>query len=286
MRIYKEKEEESAVKIIADYLKEEKNIQIKKDRKLTKKEGEPPDCYFEIGDHKIGCEVTHFELIDGGAKKKGINAAKESDIIHDKIPKRVKRGLHEKGIPPLVFSPGFVDPPQEAPQHAETIVNLITMMHNESIADSEEYKRNDDDKYYDCFFDKNIERISFCYRDAPDSADIDEKYIYGGGIPPRCPKTIKVEEMQAVITCKNKDIPNWKKIPNSEECYDQKWLIIANHEFTGTFILKEAAEETEYTCNFDKVFYIEWRGIEPKPRKQKRTGLLTDKYAVYELKTE
>ena len=48
MRIHKENEEEYAVKIIGDYLKEEKNTQIKKDRKLTKKEGEPPDCYFEI----------------------------------------------------------------------------------------------------------------------------------------------------------------------------------------------------------------------------------------------
>ena len=71
--IYKENEEKYAVKIITDYLKEEKNIQIKKVRHLTKGEGQPPDCYFEIGDHKIGCEVRHFDL-----GKKGINLAEET----------------------------------------------------------------------------------------------------------------------------------------------------------------------------------------------------------------
>ena len=169
------------------------------------------------------------------------------------------------------------------------------MMHNESITDSEEYKRNDCDIYYDLFLGNNIDDyIAIIYIDPPEGANIDEKYLYGGGNRSRFPKTIKVEEMQAVITCKDKDIPNYKDIPNCKERYDQKWLIITNYEFIDSFILKDAAEDLraqvyfwiddfQYKCNFDNVLYIEWRGIEPKPRKQKRTGTLTDQFAVYEL---
>ena len=275
--IYKENEEKYAVKIITDYLKEEKNIQIKKVRHLTKGEGQPPDCYFEIGDHKIGCEVRHFDL-----GKKGINLAEETGKT-GKIVKRVQRDLHKKGIPPLCWRMGFEGQPKETKKSAKTIVNIITMMHNESITDSEEYKRNDCDIYYDLFLGNNIDYIAIIYIDPPEGANIDEKYLYGGGNRSRFPKTIKVEEMQAVITCKDKDIPNYKDIPNCKERYDQNWLIITNYEFIDFFILKDAAEEAQYKCNFDNVLYIEWRGIEPKPRKQKRTGTLTDEFAVYEL---
>lgn len=274
--IYKENEEKCAVKIITDYLKEEKNIQIKKARHLTLEEGQPPDYYFEIGDRKIGCEVTHFDL------KEKDNLAKETDRI-DKIVKRVQRDLHKKGIPPLCWRMGFTTSPTEVRKNAENIVNAITMMHNESITDSEEYKRNDCDIYYDLFLGNNIDYIAITYIDPLEGANIDEKYLYGGGNRSRFPKTIKVEEMQAVITCKDKDIPNYKDIPNCKERYDQNWLIITNYEFIDFFILKDAAEEAQYKCNFDNVLYIEWRGIEPKPRKQKRTGTLTDEFAVYEL---
>ena len=105
--IYKENEEKYAVKIITDYLKEEKNIQIKKVRHLTKGEGQPPDCYFEIGDHKIGCEVRHFDL-----GKKGIKLAEETGKIGE-IVKRVQRDLHKKGIPPLCWRMGFEGQPKE-----------------------------------------------------------------------------------------------------------------------------------------------------------------------------
>ena len=132
----KEYAEKLAVKIITDYLKEEKNIQIKNARSLTQEAKDPPDYYFEIGDHKIGCEVRHFDLVNQPAKEKGNNLEKEADII-DKIAKGVQRSLHEKGIPPLAWSMHFITSPTEAPKHAKKMVNIITMMHNESITDSE-----------------------------------------------------------------------------------------------------------------------------------------------------
>ncbi len=275
--IYKENEEEYAIKIITDYLKEEKNIEIKKARKLTEKEGgEPPDYYFEVGDRKIGCEVRHFDLIDELSKEKGINLECESALI-DKIAKRIKQSLHEKGIPPLCWRMGFEGQPKGAKKSAKTIVNIITMMHNESITDSEEYKRNDYDIYYDLFLGNNIDYIAIRYIAPLGGANIDEKYLYGGGNRSRFPKTIKAEEMQAVIDKKDKDIREYK-----DNC-DQTWLIITNYGNIGYFILKDATKEAQYKCNFDKVLYIEWRGIEPKLRKQKRTGTLTDQFAVYEL---
>ena len=177
----KEHDEQLAFSIITDYLKEEKNIQIKNDRHLTQGD-DPPDYYFEIRNDKIGCEVRHFSLVDRPKWEKGKNLKNESKIKYN-IMKRVQRRLDEKGIPPLVFSVGFVAPPKEALQHTEQVAILIAMMHNESIADSNEYKRNDPDKYYELFIEHNINAISFCYIDAPDSANIDEKYpyTYGGG---------------------------------------------------------------------------------------------------------
>ena len=53
-----ERDENHAIDITADYLKEEKNIEIKKKRHLTREKADPPDYYFEIGDDKIGCEIT------------------------------------------------------------------------------------------------------------------------------------------------------------------------------------------------------------------------------------
>ena len=90
-----EYDEKLAVSIITDYLKEEKNLQIKKVRHLTKGE-DPPDYYFEIGNHKIGCEVRHFDPVDQPKWEKGNNLASESAII-DEIAKRIKQSLHEIG---------------------------------------------------------------------------------------------------------------------------------------------------------------------------------------------
>ena len=91
-------------------------------------------------------------------------------------------------------------------------------------------------------------------------------------------KTIKAEEMQAVIDEKDKDIPKYK-----DRC-DQKWLIITNYETIDYFILKGAAKETQYKCSFDKVLYIQMSWINPKISKQKGIGQLTALYAVCELK--
>ena len=102
----KEYDEELAIRIITDYLKEEKNIHIKNTRHLTQKEEDPPDFYFEIGDRKIGCEVTHFDL------KEKDNLARESAIIRD-IMERADRSLQEKGIPRLVLSISFITSPTE-----------------------------------------------------------------------------------------------------------------------------------------------------------------------------
>ena len=266
-----ERDENHAIDITADYLKEEKNIEIKKKRHLTREKADPPDYYFEIGDDKIGCEITNFDPVDQPVWKKGKNLLGESNIKYI-IAKGVQRGLNEKGIPPLSWWMDFVKPPKESPKHAEKIVNIITMMHNESITDSNEYKRNDPDKYYELFIENNISSIDIFYY--PDRANIDEKYTfrYGGA---GFLKIIEVEEMQAVITCKDKDIPTYK------EHYDQKWLIITDYANIGYFTLKGAAKEAQYTCNFDKVLYIQIGS-----RKQKWTGSLTDTYTVYELKTK
>ena len=88
MRIYKDKEEEYVVKRITDRL----NIQVENERSLTQEKKEPPDYYFEIGGHKIVCEVTRFRLI--GRSSKG-NLAHESAIKHE-IGERAQRSLQEK----------------------------------------------------------------------------------------------------------------------------------------------------------------------------------------------
>ena len=266
-----EHDEQLAVRIITDYLKEEKNIEIKKKGHLTREKADPPDFYFEIGDHKIGCEITHFYPVDQPKWEKGNNLASESAII-DEIAKRIKQSLHEKRIPPLDWSMAFMKPPTKAPKYAEKIVNIITIMHNESITGSQEYERNDCDKYYELFIENNISSIDISYY--PDRANIDEKYTFRTSGAGFC-KTIEVEEMQALITCKDKDIPNYK-----EHC-DQKWLIITDYGTIGYFILKGAAKEVQYKCNFDKVLYIQIGS-----RKQKWTGSLTDTYTVYELKAK
>ena len=263
--------EKLAVDIVGDYLKEEKNIHIKNAKHLTQKGGDPPDYYFEIGDHNIGCEIRNFDIVDQPAWKKGKNLARESGIIDD-IEKRIKQSLHEKGIPPLDCSPHFIKPPTEYTKHAEKIADLITMMHNESITDSQEYEQNDPEKFYRLFIKNNISSIDILYY--PDRANIDEKYTFrhsGAGFL----KIIEVEEMQAVIDEKNKDIPCYKA-----NC-DQKWLIIVNDGTIDYFTLADAAKEAQYTCNFDKVLYIQLGS-----RKQKPTGSRTDTFTVYELKAE
>ena len=275
-----EHDEKLAVRIITDYLKEEKNIQIKKARHLTQEKEDPPDYYFEIGDHKIGCEVRHFDLVDELSKEKGINLAKEADII-DKIIKGIQQSLQETGIPPFFWTMGFITQPTEVSQNVEKIVNIITTMHKESITQSQIYEQNNPDKYYRLFIENDMSWIDILYTEPLDRVNIDEKYHCGiHTMSTRPYKTIKAEEMQAVITKKDKDIPNYK------ECYDQKWLIITNWETIDHFILKDAAKETQYKCNFDKVLYIQISWIEQKPRKQKRTGSLTDTSTVYELKAE
>ena len=93
-------------------------------------------------------------------------------------------------------------------------------------------------------------------------------------------ETIKAEDMQAVITGKDRDIPKYK------EHYDQKWLIITNYETIGYFTLKGTAKETQYKCNFDRVLYIQMSWIEPNTCKKKGAGSLTDTFTVYELKTK
>lgn len=262
----KEYEEELAVRIITDHL----NIQIKNNRNLTQEE-EPPDYYFEIGDRKIGCEVTHFAPTH--------QLAKEIGDKH-KIVKGIQRSLQEKGIPPLVFSVHFMEQLKGVRENVEKIVNIITTMHNESITQSKIYIQNNPQKYYRLFIENNISSIDILYIDPLDRVNIDEKYPYSYNVPTKPYKTIKVEEMQAVITKKDKKIPNYK------EHYDQKWLIITNYETIDYFILEGTAKETQYKCNFDKVLYIQMSWIEPKTRKPKRIGSLTDTFDLYELKAE
>ena len=266
----KERDEKLTVEIITDHLKEEKNLQIKNVRHLNRDGDDPPDFYFEIGDRKIACEVRHFDLIDQPKWEKGNNLASESAII-DEIAKRIKQSLHEKGIPPLDWSMAFMKPPTKAPKHAKKIINIITIMHNESITDSQEYERNDCDKYYELFIENDISSIDIFYY--PDRANIDEKYTFRTSGAGFC-KTIKAEEMQAVIDKKDKDIPNYK-----EDC-DQKWLIITDYGTIGYFILQGAAKETRYKHNFDKVWCIELGTT----GRQKRTGSLAGDFTIYELK--
>ena len=276
----KERDEQLAFSIITDYLKEEKNIQIKKARPLTQGE-DPPDFYFEIRSDKIGCEIRHFDLIGKSAKGKGINLANEA-AIRRKIIEEIKQSLQETGIPPFIWTMNFsITQPIDISKNAEKIVNAITTMHKDSITRSEMYIRDNPEKYYRLFIDNDISSIEILYTDPLDGVNIDEKYHCGAwNISTRPCKTIKAKEMQAVIDKKDKDIPDYK-----EDC-DQKWLIITNYETIGFFTLQDAAKETQYKCNFDKILYIQMSYIKPKIRKQKGIGPLTALYAVCELKTE
>ena len=133
-----EYEEELAVRIITDHL----NLQTRNNRSLTKIKEDPPDIDFEIGDHKIGCEVVHFHLIDQPAKEKGKNLANEGAIKHN-IVKGIQRSLQEKGIPPLMIGINFITHPTEVPKNVEKIVNIITIMHKKSITQSQIYERTE-----------------------------------------------------------------------------------------------------------------------------------------------
>ena len=264
--------EKLAVKIITDHLKEEKNIEIKNARHLTQDGEDPPDYYFEIGDHKIGCEIRHFDATKQLAQEEGDRC---------RTIKNIQQGIQEKGIRPLAFSIDFIKPPKgkkNAEKIAKKIVNIITTMHNESIKRSQIYERKNPEKYYRLFIQNNISSIDIFDRDPPDGANIDEKYPYMYNIRTRPYKTIKAEDMQAVIDKKDKDIPKYK-----DRC-DQKWLIITNYETIDYFTLKGAAKETQYKCSFDKVLYIQMSWINPKISKQKGGGQLTALYAVCELK--
>ena len=277
----KEYEEELAVRIITDYLKEEKNIEIKIVRHLTQAGEDPPDFYFEIGSDKIGCEMTHFDFIDELSKEEGNNLAKE-EAIRREIIEKIKQSLQETGIPPFIWTMNFsITQPIDISKNAEKIVNAITTMHKDSIKRSKIYIRDNPEKYYRLFIDNDISSIEILYTDSLDGVNIDEKYHCGArNISTRPYKTIKVEEMQDVIDKKDKDIPDYK-----EDC-DQKWLIITNYETIGFFTLQGVAKETQYKHNFDKILYIQMSWINPKISKQKGIGPLTALYAVCELKTE
>ena len=270
-----EYEEELAVRIISDHL----NLQTRNNRSLTKIKEDPPDYDFEIGDHKIGCEVVHFHLINQPATEKGKNLANEGAIRRN-IVKGIQRSLQEKGIPPLAFSFNFITQPSEVPINVEKIVNIITIMHKKSVTQSQIYERNNPEEHYRLFDETNISSIEILYLTSLNPENTDERYPYIYNYPGGPTEAIKAEDMQAVITSKDRDIPKYK------EHYDQKWLIITNYETIGYFTLNGAAKETQFKCNFDKVLYIQMSWIEPNTRKQKREGSLTDTYTVYELKTK
>ena len=98
-------------------------------------------------------------------------------------------------------------------------------MHKESITRSEIYIRKNPEKYDRLFIEHDISSIEILYTDPLDGVNIDEKHHDGTREKSTRPdKTIKAEEMQAVIDKKDKDIPNYE-----EDC-DQKWLIITNYE--------------------------------------------------------
>ena len=277
-----EHDEQLAVRIITDYLKEEKNLQIKNAIHLTQDDGDdrdPPDFYFEIGCDKIGCEVRHFDPIVHTAKRKGFNLANEADV-KDKIREEVKQILQETGIPSFIWTADFfVTRPIDTSKKAEKIVNAITAMRKESITRSEIYRRKNREKYYRLFIEHDISSIEILYTDPLDGVNIDEKYHDGiRPVSTRPYKTIKAEEMQAVIDKKDKDIRKYK-----DNC-DQTWLIITNYETIGFFTLQGTAKENEYKCNFDKVLYIQPSYVKPKISKQKGIGPLTALYAVCELK--
>ena len=205
----KERDEQLAFSIITDYLKEEKNIQIKKARPLTQGE-DPPDFYFEIGSDKIGCEIRHFDPIVRTAKGKGFNLAHEEDV-KDKIREEVKQILQETGIPSFIWTADFfVTRPIDTSKKAEKIVNAITAMRKESITRSEICRRKNREKYYRLFIEHDIFSIEILYTDPLDGVNIDEKYHDGiRPVSTRPYKTIKAEEMQAVIDKKDYNGPQY-----------------------------------------------------------------------------
>lgn len=280
----KEHYEQLAVRIITDYLKKEKNIEIKNVRHLTQDDGDPPDFYLKIGSDKIGCEVRNFTLIDESAKEKDFNLEYE-EAVKGEVREKVKQILQETDMPSFIWTADFFVTPStgtsKRAEKAEKIVNAITTMCKESITRSEIYRRQNREKYYRLFIEHDISSIEILYTDPLDGVNIDEKYHDGiRPVSTRPYKTIEAEEMQAVIDTKNKDIPKYK-----DNC-DQTWLIITNYETIDSFALQDAAKETQYKHNFDKILYIQMSWIEPKISKQKGLGPLTALYAVCELKTD
>ena len=234
MRIMaKEESEELAVRIITDHL----NIEIKNVSPLTQGE-DPPDYYFEIGDHKIGCEVIRFSAEGDQFKANGnINIALEQG----------RKDFRDSGGPAL-YARFFFD--RAAPEKkcqarglGKKLARIVQIMCDKKII---EIDAGCDDN--DILFDEHglLDYVSTIRVDP-----VDEEGECWTNVGAGWAASVSAEEVQKIIEGKE------KKLSDRRKNYNSVWLVIHNCFEAGFYKIADEAKQFSYKHVFDRIFWID-----------------------------
>ena len=234
----KEESEELAVRIITDYLKEEKNLQIKNDRHLTKGE-DPPDYYFEIGDHRIGCEVTRFSTQGNQF---------EANSLIDIALEQGRKEFRDSGGPALYVSVHFSRKPEtkrQAKDIGKHLAHVVQIMLEHKVKDSRVYSY----EFLFTLFSEhellyNVSNIYFV--DSVDGEDELWKTPRAGWVV-----SVSAEEVQKIIEGKEEELSDYRKN------YNSVWLVVHNCLEAGFYEIADEAKQFSYKHGFDRIFWID-----------------------------
>ena len=233
----KEESEEYAFGRITDYLKEEENIEIKKDRKLTRKEGgEPPDYYFEIGDHKIGCEVIRFSAQGDQFKANGnINIALEQG----------RKEFRDSGGPALYarffFDRAAPEGKHQARSVGKKLARIVRIMCDKNMVEI-------DVGHDEPLFDKHglLNYVSTIRVNR-----LGEEGELWTSVGAEWAASVSAEEVEKIIECKE------EKLSDRRKNYDSVWLLIHNDSDAGYYKIADKAKQFSYKHSFERIFWIE-----------------------------
>ena len=233
----KEESEECAFGRITDYLKEEENIEIKKDRKLTRKEGgEPPDYYFEVEDRKIGCEVTRCSVQGDQFKKHG-------DI--EIALKQGRKEFRDRGGPALWarfhFGPAAPEGKHQARSVGKKLARIVRIMCDKNMVEIDAVD-------HDSLFD---EHGLLGYVSTISVSPVDEECELWTYVGAGWAVSVSAKQVEKIIECKE------EKLSDRRKNYDGVWLLIHNDLDAGYYKIADEAKQFSYKHNFERIFWIE-----------------------------
>ena len=233
----KAESEEYAFRRITDYLKEEKNIQIKNARHLKEeKEEQPPDYYFEIGACKIGCEVRRFSV-------QGDQFNKHGDI--ETALEQGRREFRDSGGPALWarfhFGPATPEGKHQAKSIGKELARIVHIMCDNNMVEIEGVD-------HDVLFDEHglsgyVSTISIY--------PVDEKCDDWRDVRAEFGVSASVEAVRKIIEAKE------KKLSDRRKHYDSVWLLIHNDLDAGFYKITDKVKQFSYKCSFERIFWIE-----------------------------